>query len=133
LIDNELHTEPERSPGPADRTLIALCPDLFFASKIRATASAVGRPVRQARDSAGVLAAVAEAGGAARVLVDLTAARDALEAIAAVKAAHPPVDVIAFARHDDTEAILGARRAGADRVMARSAFAAALPAILRGE
>ena len=112
--------------------ILALCPDMLFASRVGGAARAAGVEARILRDRDSLLRALDEAPGRTLVLVDLTAAPDAADAIAAVKADHPHASVIAFARHDATNAIRAARAAGADRVLARSAFVAQLPDILRG-
>ncbi|HSM37032.1 MAG TPA: hypothetical protein VK837_11590 [Longimicrobiales bacterium] len=125
MTDNEL-----RLSGAASREdplFVALCPDLFFASKLRGAATAVGRSVRIVRDQDALLAA---AEGAIRVFVDLTAASDGASAIAALKGASGGVEVVAFARHDAVDDIRAARAAGADRVLARSAFVKELPGLL---
>ena len=106
---------------------------MLFASRVGGAARAAGAEVRILRDRDALLRALDEAAdGRTLVLVDLTAAPDAADAIAAVKAGHPDASVIAFARHDATDVIRAAREAGADRVLARSAFVAQLPDILRG-
>ena len=42
--------------------------------------------------------------------------------VAALRAAHPDVRIVAFGRHDDVAALDAARAAGADRVLPRSQF-----------
>lgn len=144
MIDNNLrHHEGARG---AD-AVWALCPDLVFASRIRGTGAELGVPVAVVRSAAHLLEDIAGAGaeagsrpseeearegGRLLALVDLASARDGVEAIAAIKARFPSVTVIAFAPHVATERIRSARAAGADRVLARSAFVAQLPEILAG-
>lgn len=142
MTDNDLHSTAHgggnTGEGDADRNaaeaprILALCPDMLFASRVGGAARAVGAEARILRDRDALLRALEEEAGRTLVLVDLTAASDAAEAIAAVKAAHPAASVIAFARHDAADAIRAARKAGADRVLARSAFVVQLPDILRG-
>lgn len=142
MTDNDLHpttdggghtTEGDgrRRAAEAPR-ILALCPDMLFASRVGGAARAVGAEARILRDRDALLRSLEEEAGRTLVLVDLTAAPDAADAIAAVKAAHSDASVIAFARHDATDVIRAAREAGADRVLARSAFVAQLPDILRG-
>lgn len=142
MTDNDLHPTGKgggntaegdggRSAAEAPR-ILALCPDMLFASRVGGAARAVGAEARILRDRDALLRALEEEAGRTLVLVDLTAAPDAADAIAAVKAAHSDASVIAFARHDATDVIRAARAAGADRVLARSAFVAQLPDILRG-
>lgn len=125
MTDNELR--PSEGAAREAAPFVALCPDLFFASKLRGAATAVGRSVRIVRDRDALLSA---AEGAIRVFVDLTAAPDGAAAIAALKRASGGVEVVAFARHDAVDDIRAARAAGADRVLARSAFVKELPALL---
>jgi hypothetical protein len=42
--------------------------------------------------------------------------------VAALRARQPAARIVAYGRHTDTEALAAARAAGADRVLARSAF-----------
>ncbi|HEX6306971.1 MAG TPA: hypothetical protein VFZ69_02220 [Longimicrobiales bacterium] len=106
--------------------------DLIFGSRIRAVAeqAAVACVFVRSRD------ALAEhAAGADLVLLDLDARwLDAPASIAALKAAPATRDVtiVAFGPHVDEAALAAARQAGADRVLARSAFVKQLPGLLRG-
>lgn len=113
------------SPPPVH----ALVDDLFFRAKIEATARAAGVPVAFARTTGEAAARLGD--GDALVLVDLgLAADDPAAAIRALKARTVPPTVIAFGSHRDAEALAAARAAGADRVLARSAFVERLPEIL---
>jgi CheY-like chemotaxis protein len=108
---------------------VALAADLLFASRIRGAAGAAGAEVRLARTADDVLAAVAD--GATRVLLDLDARHvDAPALIRAIRASGRDVEVIAWVSHVRQHAIAAAREAGADRVLARSAFVQQLPALL---
>jgi tryptophan synthase alpha subunit len=98
--------------------------DLFFRVKIEAVAKAAGVPVRFA-------GSVEEARGAATVLVDLADGVQAIEAVGALKAGTEAPVVVAFGPHREGEAFRQARAAGADRVLARSAFVERLPELLR--
>jgi 2-keto-3-deoxy-6-phosphogluconate aldolase len=115
------------SPSPVH----ALLDDLFFRARIEATAEAAGVRLIVSRTLAELEGRIDEAGGAG-VLVDLALGTpDAAEAIAALKRrAECPV-VVAWGSHVDAAAMDAARGAGADRVLARSAFTRRLPEILR--
>jgi DNA-binding NarL/FixJ family response regulator len=58
---------------------------------------------------------------AAVVVVDLSV-RGAVDAIAALRAAGSDARIVAYGRHTAAEVLRDAREAGADRVLARSAF-----------
>jgi CheY-like chemotaxis protein len=112
--------------------VLALVADLLFAARIRGTADAAGVTARTFA-SAAALEEAARAGAPALVLVDLGArGADPAALIARLRAepATARVPVIAFAAHVEREAIAAARRAGADRVLARSAFVRELPDLL---
>ena len=101
-----------------------LCRDLFFRAKIDAMAKAAGVPIRFAGSAE-------EAEGATTVLVDLADGARAIEAVQALKARTGAPVVVAFGPHKEGEAFRAAREAGADRVLARSAFVERLPELLR--
>ena len=111
--------------------VIALVNDMIFASKIRGAAQAADVPVRTTSKAADVLAVASEA---RLILVDLDATRaDPVGLIRSLKADPGTVArVVAFVSHVNADAIAAARAAGADQVLARSAFVARLPEILRG-
>jgi len=128
MTDTNLHEQ--RAPAPAP--VLALAADLIFASRIRATATAVGASVHIVR-SAEELIARARATAPRLVLVDLEArAGDLPGAIRQLRATPETaaVPIVAFASHTNREAIEAARAAGASRVLARSAFVRELPALL---
>ena len=107
----------------------ALVDDLFFRAKIEATAASLRVPVRFARDPGELVAGLDDR--PALVLVDLAHhGADPVGAIRALKAREPLPRVIAFGSHVDAEILTAARDAGADRVLARSAFSARLAEIL---
>jgi CheY-like chemotaxis protein len=125
----------DRDPvTPNQPPVLAAAADLLFAARIRAAAEAAQtelRPVRAGDD----IVALARASSARLVLLDLDARwLDAPVAIAALKGdpatAHIPV--VAYVSHVREDAIAAARAAGADRVLARSAFVRLLPELLRG-
>jgi CheY-like chemotaxis protein len=114
------------------RRVVAVVADLMFGSRIRGTAQQVGTAVNFVRDAA---ALQEQAAGADLVLLDLeTRWLDAATVIGQLKQtqATATVPVVAFVSHVNAEAIAGARAAGADRVMARSAFVRELPMLLQG-
>lgn len=114
----------------------ALLQDLFFRSRIEATAQAVGVPVTVSGTVEELLEKMGNARGGA-VLVDLGGgdasdeARRAIDAIRTLKHLREPPAIVAWGSHVDVEAFEAARTAGADRVLPRSAFTRRLPQILR--
>lgn len=109
---------------------MAVVADLMFGSKVRGAAGHAGVDVTFAR-SAGALREAAS--GAAVILLDLeTRWLDADPVIRELKAdpATATVPVVAFAPHVRTDVLAAAREAGADRVLARSAFVRELPGLL---
>jgi DNA-binding NarL/FixJ family response regulator len=111
------------------RVLVAV-PDLFFGLPITNAVRAAGAepiPVRRPEDAFAALASEAPHPPDA-VIVDLAARLDPADVIAAAAAQNIPV--FAFGSHLDTAAIMAARAAGADKVVANSAMAGALPAWL---
>lgn len=120
------------------RMIVYCCADLIFATKIGSTAASLGVPARPARDAEALdrrLRRVDDGKGngpVQRVLVDMDLEQSALERIRQVKAFDPSIRVVAFGSHVAVELLEAARRAGADEVMARGSFTAALPGLLRG-
>jgi CheY-like chemotaxis protein len=114
--------------------VVALVADLLFASRIRGAAAAVGASVQTVGNPGALKRIVAER-RPRLVLIDLDArVGDAPGVIAELKeaASAEKPRVIAFGSHLDREVLLAARAAGADRVLARSAFVRELHAILGG-
>jgi len=104
--------------------------DLFFKSKIDATARAAGADIVFAANP-GEIASILEAGGVDVVVIDLEAAGlDPLDAVARAKAAG--ARVAGYANHVQEDLMARARAAGCDRVMAKGAFTRELPGILAG-
>lgn len=113
---NDLHDD----DGAA---IVALVADLMFASRVRGPAPAA----RIVHDGKALVSAI---GTATRlVLIDLHA-RGALQVVGAAREAAPGATIVAFGSHVETEALQAARAAGADRVLARSAFVRALPSLV---
>lgn len=110
-------------------SVLLLCDDLLFGSKVTATGRAHGVPVAVARTPA---QAVTKAAGAACVIVDLH--QDGLnlaELLSELRAAGVQ-RVIGFGSHVDAETLKAARRAGCDLVMPRSQFSEQLEEKLAG-
>lgn len=132
--------------GPAGRTgadggqanqepvdAVALVADLIFASRIRGVADAVGARVRTVR-SASELLDVARAVAPRLIILDLDARGvDVLGLVERIKSepALAAIPVVVFGAHVEGARLRAAREAGADRVLARSAFVRDLPALLR--
>lgn len=111
--------------------VVALVPDLFFASKIIETGRHVGVNVRLSQTPADVFEAASKP---AMVILDLHAAGfDPVEFLLDIKsrAGLSTVPVVAFVRHTRPDLIQAAEAAGCEEVLARSAFTENLGAILR--
>lgn len=115
--------------------VLALCADLLFAARIRGVAAQVGAPVVTLTGGRDVVGRI-RARPPARILLDLDARwvdgpgllRE-LKADAELRS----IEVVAFVSHVREAAIAEARAAGADRVLARSAFVRQLPTLLGGD
>ncbi len=106
--------------------------DLLFSSKIRATAKQAGVDLTFARSPEEIIGQ-ARAIKPALVIFDLNSAKtDPINTISALKAdpGLAGIRTMGFASHVHTELIAAARQAGADQVLARSAFAGNLAEIL---
>jgi AmiR/NasT family two-component response regulator len=112
-------------PDPAPPPVLALCRDLIFASRIAATARALGVPCQILRDPD----KLADQRGDL-LLVDLNEP-GAIEAASAWGQRHSR-PVIGFVSHVHAARIAQARDAGITRVMARSGFVEALPELMTG-
>ena len=114
------------------RSVLAVVPDLFFATKIAAVAKAAGVelalvPLAQAASRCAELPP-------ALVLLDLHAPGEPAALVRALKAdpALRAIPVVGFYSHVDGELRREALAAGADEVLPRSAFVTRLPALLSG-
>jgi len=112
--------------------VLAVVDDLLFSSKIRAAAAGSDRSIAFARRRDAVLPSMQEH-HPDLVFFDLD--RDALDPIGLIteiraRLEFSSVRLVGFASHVHVERLQAARRAGCDRTMARSAFVAALPALL---
>lgn len=106
----------------------ALPADLLFASRIRAAAEAAGARIDVARSPDALRARIRSA-PPRRVLIDLDArAWDPVALIRELRQdrAAAGIEVVAWVSHVRADAIEDARAAGADRVLARGAFARTL-------
>lgn len=111
--------------------IAAIVDDLLFGSKILAATDAAGEHVTFVRGAADPVTEAASA-GASLVIVDLGRAGAAETIRELRRALGEAVSIVAFASHVRTDLIAAARQAGADRVLARSAFVAELPSLVRG-
>lgn len=104
--------------------IAVLVDDLFFTSKISATAKLVGSEILFCRSAENVPA------DAGRICVDLNATTfDAVEEIRKLKSSHP-APIIAFLSHVQVDLKRQAEQAGAGEVIPRSVFVQRLPDIL---
>lgn len=112
-------------------TGLLLSDDLIDASRITATARALGLDVRQLKSTDALLAA-AEANVPGAVLVDLhNPGLDVASLVEAMRKVSPRPSVIGFGSHVDAARLKSARQAGCDRVLPRSQFFEELEANLR--
>jgi len=105
--------------------------DLFWATRIKTTADAMGIPARPARNIEMLQARLADSPVTA-VIVDLDALDSSLAIINRLRGPNATpteraIRVVAFGPHVAIEAFEAARLAGADKVLARGAFARHLP------
>jgi len=126
------------------RSVLAVVSDLFFATKIAATAEAAGVPLETldpaaALDRFGATPSAARASESAfeipaLVLLDLAAGEPALAVARALRgsAAGARITIAGFFPHVDVATREAAIAAGVDPVLPRSAFVARLPALLAG-
>lgn len=109
------------------RSLVACVDDLFFRSKIEATARHLNVPVRfaEAKD----LGKEAEREDTAAVLLEVSADGSPLETIRMLRQdlRTSQLPVIGFLRHTDRELAKKAEAAGFTRVLPRSEFSETLP------
>jgi CheY-like chemotaxis protein len=113
--------------------ILASVDDLFFRSKVRTTAKHLGIEITFAATTEEMVAQ-AKSLQPTLVIFDLNSSKmDAIAAITALKAdgATSNLRAIGFASHVHTDLIAAARRAGADDVLPRSAFAGRLAEILQ--
>lgn len=110
--------------------VIALPADLIFGARIRATAEAVGASVIIARSPEDLLAKLRDT-ETRMVILDLDRRGLGIsETVKQIKAA-ASAPLLAYVSHTNEAAIREARAAGADKVIARGAFAQQLPELLK--
>jgi PleD family two-component response regulator len=114
------------------RYIIAALEDLFFASKIRATAESLGVEVKFVRNASAAIAAANER-RPDLIIVNLQADYALnLARTVGTEADLKLVPLLGFYSHVETELQQQAREAGYTNVLPRSAFAARLPDVLTG-
>ena len=111
------------------KDVIACVEDLFFRSKIEATARHLNAPLRFV--GAKELAAAAAQGDPAAILLELSSG-DSLTAVRALRQgrANAGLPVIGFLSHVDKELARNAEAAGVSKIMPRSQFSETLPDLL---
>jgi DNA-binding NarL/FixJ family response regulator len=107
--------------------VLAVIPDLFFATKVAATAKAGGIKLELVPPQ--LAAEAVKLSPAALVLMDLHAP-GAVELVAALKLAAPTVPVVGFYSHVETALRRDALAAGADAALPRSQFVQHLAPLL---
>ncbi|HJR43021.1 MAG TPA: hypothetical protein VJ812_13085 [Gemmatimonadaceae bacterium] len=118
------------SDAMVPRPVLAVLSDLLFRSKIDEVARRLGLTLRVARSREQLERHLATVSPSI-ALVDLEeSALDPSETIRRLKSLADPPRIIAFAGHTNVDAIRAGRDAGADAVLARSAFTAQLPRLL---
>lgn len=112
------------------KSVVACVEDLFFRSKIDATARHLDVAVRFV--NAGGLAKACVETGTAAVLVELSENGESLQAVRALRqaAATRTLPVIGFLSHVDAALAQDAQAAGITRVLPRSQFSETLPELL---
>ena len=115
------------------RTVIAIVDDMFFASKIRATAEALGVNVSFLRSKEALLEKLRQE-RPDLILVDLHNQRvDPLELAREIKTHDQTTQMLGFFSHVEVELQRNALSAGFDRVIPRSVFSRDLAEILKDE
>jgi CheY-like chemotaxis protein len=117
-------------PNSGNKRILAVIEDLLFTVKIADAAKRSGLQAQFVKTEQDALAAAAEP--PLLVILDLNInAVNPIELIAKLKETGRKVPVIAFVSHVQGELKQQAHDAGADMVMARSAFSTNLPQILK--
>lgn len=127
-------TQPQSTEANVTRRVLAAVEDLLFRSKISETASTLGVEAAFPRSPKRLLEALRESPPDLLVL-DLNSARfEPLALLQTIKSEEATRDVstVGFLSHVQKDLAVGAREAGCDRVVARSAFTRDLPRILAG-
>lgn len=112
------------------RTIIAIVDDMFFASKIRATAEALGVNVSFPRSKDALIEKLTQA-RPDLILVDLHNQKvDPVELAKEIKSSEQTIPLLGFFSHVEVELQRNALSAGFDQVIPRSVFARDLGHIL---
>ncbi|VAX39899.1 hypothetical protein MNBD_PLANCTO03-2128 [hydrothermal vent metagenome] len=109
--------------------ILYLCADLLWATRVKSSAEDLGISARPVRTLEMLEARLADS-DVRGLIVDLEAGPVGIELIGRV-AGDAAIPVVAFGPHVAEAALEAAREAGADRVLARGAFANGLGGILR--
>jgi|ERR1051326_2532897 CheY-like chemotaxis protein len=116
----------------ATHSILLLCDDLLFSSRIAGTARSLGIALRTARNTQ-ALDALVEQEAPACVIVDLSnPGLDIVTLLTALKQLTTPPRVVAFGSHVDAATLKAARDAGCDPVWPRSKFVEELEQALPG-
>jgi hypothetical protein len=111
-------------------SLLVLCPDLIFSTKIFSTAKALNISAQGVR-SLDALREKLTTNVYSKLIIDLNATGvDPLAAITLAKSLPNCPPILAFLSHIQVELAQSATAAGADQVLPRSAFSAKLPELL---
>ena len=112
------------------KSLVACVEDLFFRSKIDATARHLSVPVRFV--SSGELADACREKDTAAALLELSASGGSLDAVRTIRGedATRELPVIGFLSHVDRDLAERARTAGVTKVLPRSQFSETLPDLM---
>jgi DNA-binding NtrC family response regulator len=109
-----------------NKMVVYLVRDLLFTSKIKASADALGVPMKGVRTVADLAAAAKDAQLA---IIDLRLP-EAFDAIAAVRAAAPDLPTVGFLDHEQVDRMQEAEQRGFTRVLAKGKFSTELPKML---
>lgn len=115
-------------PKASGRHVIAVVPDLFFATRIAATAQAAGVKLEMATPRNALERITGRRPD--MVVIDLHA-NDGVTLVMELKTALPELPIVGFHSHVDMELRRQALAAGADAVLPRSRFHARLAEILQ--
>ena len=107
------------------KSLVACVEDLFFRSKIEATARHLNAPIRFV--GAKELSKACGDASTAAALVELSSNGDVLPAVRELRKACGALPVIGFLSHVDKELAKAAESAGVTQIMPRSQFSETLP------
>jgi len=118
------------SPRPTtlhSMPVLAVVPDLYFATRIAATAKAAGVELVLVTAQQAVVRAAEP--GVSLVMVELHQ-KSAVDLVGELKRAQPALAIVGFGPHVEAALLRDARTAGADAVLPRSQFVAKLAGLL---